>query len=174
MAREDDQRTSTMLSTKSGQRALRKGRVSQPGQYYVITTVTYKRQPLFRQWHIGRLVVLEMRRLHEESIIQSLAWVIMPDHLHWLLVLGEVMSLSRMVQTFKGRTARRVNQALQRTGSVWEVAFYDHALRRDEDVRTVARYIVANPLRAGLVSRIGDYPLWDAVWVGENHTDMLF
>ncbi len=29
----------------------------------------------------------------------------------------------------------------------------------------VARYIIANPLRAGLVGRVGDYPLWDAVWL---------
>ncbi len=29
----------------------------------------------------------------------------------------------------------------------------------------MARYVVANPLRAGLVERIGDYPLWDAIWV---------
>ena len=34
-----------------------------------------------------------------------------------------------------------------------------------EDVRAVARYIIANPLRAGLCERIGDYPLWDAAWL---------
>jgi REP element-mobilizing transposase RayT len=78
------------------------------------------------------------------------------------------MSLSQMMRTFKGRAARQVNQALQRTGRVWETAFYDHALRRDEEVKAVARYIIANPIRAGLVTRIGDYPLWDAVWVGEE------
>jgi hypothetical protein len=38
-------------------------------------------------------------------------------------------------------------------------------LRREEDVLSVARYIVVNPLRAGLVARVGDYPLWDAVWL---------
>ncbi|MGH8412134.1 MAG: REP-associated tyrosine transposase, partial [Pseudomonas sp.] len=38
-------------------------------------------------------------------------------------------------------------------------------IRRDEDLPAVARYIVANPLRAGLVEKIGDYPLWDAVWL---------
>jgi hypothetical protein len=38
-------------------------------------------------------------------------------------------------------------------------------LRQDEDVARVARYVVANPLRAGLVKRIGDYPLWDAAWL---------
>jgi hypothetical protein len=29
----------------------------------------------------------------------------------------------------------------------------------------IARYIVGNPLQAGLVDRIGDYPHWDAVWL---------
>ena len=161
-----------MLPTKPGHRALRQGRVSQPGQYYVVTTVTYKRQPFFHQWQVGRLVVLEMRRLHEEGIVQSLAWVIMPDHLHWLLVLGETLSLSQMMQIFKGRAARQVNQGLQRTGRVWETAFYDHALRRDEEGKAVARYIVANPIRAGLVTRLGDYPLWDAVWIDEGQEIM--
>ena len=42
---------------------------------------------------------------------------------------------------------------------------YDHALRADEDVLAAARYIVANPLRAGLVGSIRDYPFWDAVWL---------
>ena len=42
---------------------------------------------------------------------------------------------------------------------------HDHAVRSDEDFRALARYVVANPLRAGLVSQIGDYPLWDAAWL---------
>ena len=42
---------------------------------------------------------------------------------------------------------------------------YDHALRKDEDVKKIARYIIANPLRAGLVEKIEDYPYWDAVWL---------
>ena len=45
------------------------------------------------------------------------------------------------------------------------IRHHDRALRRDEDLLAVARYIVANPLRAGLVRRVGDYPLWDAVWL---------
>lgn len=151
--------------TNPGPRALRKGRVSSAGQYYVVTTITSNRQPLFRHWRVGRLVVMEMRRLHEGGIVQSLAWVIMPDHVHWLLILGNSLSLSRMLQTFKGRAAHQVNRALHRTGKVWATAFHDRALRRDEDVQAVARYIVANPIRAGLVDRIGNYPLWDAVWI---------
>ena len=52
-----------------------------------------------------------------------------------------------------------------RVSPVWQRGFYDHAIRREENLRNVARYIVANPLRAGLVQQIGDYPLWDAIWL---------
>jgi len=41
----------------------------------------------------------------------------------------------------------------------------DHALRSDEDLRAVARYVIANPVRAGLAQRVGGYPFWDAVWI---------
>jgi len=46
--------------------------------------------------------------------------------------------------------------------------FFDHALRVDEDLRRIARYIVANPLRSKLVPRIEEYSLWDAVWLEET------
>ena len=48
---------------------------------------------------------------------------------------------------------------------VWQQGFHDRALRREDDLVKVARYVVANPLRAGLVRKYGDYPLWDAIWV---------
>jgi len=65
----------------------------------------------------------------------------------------------------KSRSARAVNHLLVRGGPVWQKGYYDHAVRCDEDLRRLARYMIANPLRAGLVERIGDYPLWDAVWL---------
>jgi putative transposase len=61
-----------------------------------------------------------------------------------------------------------VNNRLKRTGKLWQRGFYDHALRKDEDVLKLARYIVANPIRAGIINKIGDYPLWDAVWLSKN------
>ncbi|WP_296409958.1 transposase [Zoogloea sp.] len=89
----------------------------------------------------------------------SLAWVLMPDHLHWLIQLGQGVSLSMPIRTLKGRSARALGHP------VWQRAFHDRALRREDDVVSVARYIVANPVRAGLVSRVGDFPHWDAVWL---------
>jgi REP element-mobilizing transposase RayT len=106
-----------------------------------------------------------MRSLHDEGKVCSLAWVIMPDHVHWLFQLGDEMDLSAVIKRFKARSAHRVNDYLHRHGTLWQMSFHDHAVRKDEDVQGIARYIVANPLRAGLVKNIGDYLLWDAIWL---------
>ena len=145
--------------------ALRRGRVSLPGQVYVITTVTDARQPHFADFHVARAVVAEMRNMHDAGWVDSMAWVLMPDHVHWLFQLQWVAPLEEVVKTFKARSALAVNRCLGRRGSVWQKAFYDRAIRREDDLPGIARYIVANPLRAGLVLRVGDYPHWDAVWL---------
>lgn len=143
---------------------LRKGRYSEPGQLYSITTITHQREPLFHNFHCARTLITEMRCLHDDGLIDNLAWVVMPDHLHWLFALQQE-KLGSVVNFLKGRSSRFVNQQLNRTGPLWQRAFYDHALRREEDVRKLARYIVANPLRAGLVTTIGDYPHWGTAWL---------
>ena len=145
---------------------LRKGRYSEQQRAYFVTTVLAERERrYFADFSCARLVVAEMRALHDDEVVCSLAWVIMPDHIHWLFQLKEGMVLSAAVKRFKTRSARRVNDYLHRQGTLWQKAFYDHAVRKDEDVQGIARYIVANPLRAGLVEHVGDYPLWDAVWL---------
>ncbi|NCA70525.1 MAG: transposase [Sphingobacteriia bacterium] len=144
---------------------LPKGRFSHPGHVYHVTTCTEARAPLFRDFACGRLVVKEMRKLDDGETLTSLAWVIMPDHVHWLFQLGDDLTLSQAMKGFKARSALSINRFLNRWEPVWQRGFHDHALRREEDLRTVARYIIGNPLRAGLVQHIGDYPLWDAIWL---------
>jgi REP element-mobilizing transposase RayT len=145
---------------------LRKGRCSEAHRAYFITTVLAQReQRLFADLSLARVVISEMRRLHAAEALHSLTWVVMPDHVHWLFQLGDLVTLSTAMKAFKARSAQRLNQKLGRSGPIWQKAYYDHALRGDEDIQGIARYIVGNPLRAGLVDRIGDYPHWDAVWL---------
>ncbi|MBZ9566148.1 transposase [Modicisalibacter tunisiensis] len=136
-----------------------------PGHAYLVTTCTHQRSFLMVDWRAARLVIREMQQLHEEAWLCSQSFVVMPDHVHWLFTLGDVRSLSQVVRRFKGRSARSINHYLQRQGPVWETGFHDRLLRREEDLKTVARYIIANPLRAGLVETVGQYPHWDAVWL---------
>lgn len=148
-----------------GHAALRKGRVSLAGQIYLVTTVTQQRHPWFADFSCAAVAA---RCIDSQSLWSGgdmMAWVLMPDHAHWLLRLGPQASLSSLVNRVKSASARAVNCLLQRSGALWAAGFHDHALRRDEDLKQAARYLVANPVRAGLVSRIGDYPFWNAVWL---------
>ena len=144
--------------------SLRRGRIPETGRAYLLTAVVEGRRPLFADWRLGRLVVVEMHAEQDAGRVESLAWVLMPDHLHWLVALrqGDLETLMRRV---KSRSAIAVNRALRTEGRVWQKGYHDHAARKEEDLREMARYIVANPLRSRLVKNLGEYPLWDAAWL---------
>jgi REP element-mobilizing transposase RayT len=151
---------------KSHSHRLRIGRVSEANRIYLLTTVCHEREWLFADLYLGRIVVQSMRQHHLQGYVNSLAFVVMPDHVHWLVGLPAGIKLSRLMQSFKSYTAREINHHCNTPGTRrWQAGFHDHALRHDEDILHAARYIVVNPLRAGLVGRLADYPLWDAVWV---------
>ena len=142
-----------------GYSQLRRGRVSIDGQVYHIIAATQRRAPVFSDFNQARVAIRVLMDEDKLGTVSTLAFVLMPDHLHWLVQLGDHADIRKVVGRVKSLIARRLDQP------VWQPGFYDHALRKDEDVATVARYIVANPLRAGLVSRLGDYPHWDAIWM---------
>ena len=89
----------------------------------------------------------------------------MPDHLHWLMQVNGRRSLSESVCVVKSGAARQINALRGSLRRVWQRGFYDRAIRKEDDLVAIARYIVANPLRAGLVQSIKDYPHWDAIWL---------
>ncbi|WP_223481145.1 MULTISPECIES: REP-associated tyrosine transposase [unclassified Pseudomonas] len=143
---------------------LRTGRYSESGQIYLLTAVLLNREPLFRDFYNGRLVVDAFRTAEREEFATSLAWVVMPDHFHWLIELKNTQLPKLMART-KSRIAVTLNRSVGRQGPAWQHGYHDRAIRKEEDLQAVARYIVANPLRAGLVEKVGNYPLWDAIWL---------
>ncbi|WCM52984.1 transposase [Pseudomonas sp. WJP1] len=143
---------------------LRIGRYAENSRIYLLTTNTAHRVPVFKDFTLGRLVVDQFRNAQNLGFTKSLAWVVMPDHFHWLIELQKG-SLSELMQKTKSMSTKAIKQSTGRSSSIWQRGFHDRALRREEDLVKLARYVVANPLRAGLVEKLGDYPLWDAVWV---------
>ena len=150
-----------------GQRSLRDGRRSINGQYYHIIAWGAERRRVFANFQCGREVVRSLRRQQAEGIARSIAFVVMPDHLHWLMHLHDRKSLSVCVGSMKSFAARSMIAKDLRQGPVWQEGYMDRAIRREADLLPVARYIVANPLRAGLVEHIGEYPLWDSIWLDD-------
>ncbi|MEF8715866.1 MAG: transposase [Accumulibacter sp.] len=140
-------------------RNLRQGRYSQAGQIYLLTLVTAGRERVFQDFRAARRVVRAFAEQAVRDYGTTLAFVVMPDHVHWLLELGSEGGVSAAVRVYRAK----VSLALGRR--IWQKGFYDRALRREEDLVAVARYVVGNPVRAGIVARVGDYPHWDAVWI---------
>jgi REP element-mobilizing transposase RayT len=143
---------------------LRIGRYSASNRIYLLTTNTLDRTPIFQDFRLGRLVVQQFRIAQAQGLATSLAWVVMPDHFHWLISLDKGC-LSDLMRQVKSKSTRIINGVAGRQGRLWQPGFHNHAVRREESLEGIARYIVANPLRAGLVKKFGDYPLWDAIWL---------
>jgi REP element-mobilizing transposase RayT len=151
------------MTPRSGYRALRRGRVSLPGQVYLLTTVAAYRRPLFGNVDTARVLSQCMHddRCWGDSTL--LCWVLMPDHWHGLVQLGARDSLAKVMNRFKSLTAKRLH--CTQTGLVWDRGYHDCVVRSGQDVRAMARYIVGNPLRAGLVDNVLDYPYWNCIWL---------
>ncbi|HEX5307199.1 MAG TPA: transposase [Dyella sp.] len=151
-------------SNSPGHHALRKGRVSIPGHAYLLTTVTALRTPWFLDPSLARLACRQMIDPVTWGDATPLCWIFMPDHWHGLIALGDRDDLACVMNRFKALVSKRVHEAAPGI-RLWSQGFHDRALRREEDVRAVARYVIANPLRAGLVERVGDYPYWNCAWL---------
>lgn len=152
-----------MHNIKPESNRLRKGRFSEPNRPYLATAVCTNRQPVFNSLWTGRCFALSIGDL--QSHAHTWCYVVMPDHIHWLMQPLESLNLSQCVQRIKSFTTRRLHQGGFIEKVVWQRGFHDHAVRKDEELKTLARYVISNPIRAGLVKRIADYPHWDAAWI---------
>jgi len=144
-------------------RRLRRGRISSPGEIYLLTAVTRCRAPVFADFAAARCAVHGIATCRNDAT--TLCFVVMPDHMHWLIQLADGLRLHQLAAKAKAHTSRLLNRAGGTTDSIWQDGFHDYRLRPSDDPRPVARYVIRNPIRAGLIGSVRDYPHWDAVWL---------
>ncbi len=89
------------------------------------------------------------------------AWVVMPNHVHALVELW-TLPLGRLIQAWKGTSARDANRLLGRPGTFWQTEYWDRYLRDEEHFRKAQRYIEGNPVKAHLARRPEDWPFSSA------------
>ncbi len=153
-----------MVTAEHGLNLLRKGRYSQLGQIYFVTTSTFRRLPLFQDHEYACAMSRQLHSTGASNSGKNLCWVVMPDHIHLLVQLAD-LPLNRLVQRLKSRSAVLINRQFGTSGRIWSKGFYDHALRRNESIHSVSDYIIYNPVRAGLVKHPSEYPFWNAAWI---------
>ena len=115
---------------------------------------------------LARNAILECCLRQDGNKFDLHAAVVMPDHCHLLLTPlrksdGWNYSLPEIMHAVKGASARRINVLLGRSGAVWQEESFDHVLRSNESLAEKVEYVCRNPVRAGLVASVGEYPwLW--------------
>jgi len=84
------------------------------------------------------------------------AWVIMPNHVHFVVDVWDV-SLAKLVDGWKGRSARLANKLLRRSGKFWQEDYYDTLVRDEEHLKRAIRYTEGNPVKAFLAKAARDW-----------------
>lgn len=155
----------TAVASPWGARARPSDRRSVAGRTYVVGVSTLYRRAVFDDDDAARAVARVHAARWPWRDARVLAWVLMPDRWQALVRLGEQDSLSTLVGRFKGLTSRAVDTRHRVNGWLWGRGFTDRALADGDDPIAVARVLVAQPVRAGLVARPGDYAYWNAAWL---------
>jgi putative transposase len=99
----------------------------------------------------------ELRRCREELGFLLLSFVVMPDHVHLLLVPGSTADLPQIMRYIKGRFARAFNLTRSAAGAVWQQRFFESAARTEAQLKRWVRYIEDNPVRSGLAASPKSY-----------------
>lgn len=89
-------------------------------------------------------------RQDDGQAYQLTAWVIMPNHVHLVVNVWET-PLSRLLNLWKGRSAREANELVRRSGRLWQREFFDTLVRDADHLGRLVRYTENNPVKAGLV-----------------------
>lgn len=86
------------------------------------------------------------------------AWCVMPNHVHVVVqpfagltqTPQPLTELSDILHSWKSFTSKEANKLLHRSGEFWQTESYDHLIRNPADLRHAIRYVLNNPIKAGL------------------------
>jgi putative transposase len=124
---------------------------------YSLIFCTDGRRRVFTDAAAVDLVVQQLLRASSEQKFSVIAYCFMPDHLH-LLIEGasDNSDGKRFIKTFKQYSGYYYSQ--RRHETLWQRYGFEHVLRDDEATVEVVKYILGNPVRAGIAATVEEYP----------------
>ena len=107
-------------------------------------------------------IVTDSILYHDGDWFDVLAYCIMPNHTHLVLTPYESSdttdySLTKIMHNIKRNSANHANKILGRTGSFWQHENYDHFARDEKELERIIKYVLYNPVKAGLTD---DWSKW--------------
>jgi putative transposase len=124
---------------------------------YSLTFCTAHRQSLFATHAVVGLALEQVARAADEQLFVVIVYCFMPDHVH-LLVEGQSADSDGKKLIARAKQYSGFYHKKEHGSNLWQRYGFERTLRDDELTLVVARYILENPVRAGLVERVEDYP----------------
>jgi len=109
-------------------------------------------------------IIIDSFEFLEQQGHEIVRWVIMPNHLHFVIRLRLNVKLSTVIRSFKSFTAKVANRVLGRVGPFWYPEYFDRFIRDQNHLIRTIRYIDLNPVRARLVTQPNDWLFGSAGW----------
>ena len=128
-----------------------------PGSICSVTFCSAGRAIIFSDPAFSRACVSLLESRAEAVGVSIHAYCFMPDHVHLLIGPSSTVSVADSVRDFKSRSTRLAWQYGCK-GAIWQTSYYDHFLRKDEDLQVAVDYILNNPVRKGIVEEWRQYP----------------
>ena len=126
---------------------------------YFVTACAAQRRAQFADPAIFSVLQRQLTRMNETSGWRVGRFVVMPDHVHFFCACGpDAPPLSRAVGALKQWSAKALVRGFGAKAPVWQREFFDHVLRSPQSYESKWRYVLENPVRAGLVKQAGDWP----------------
>jgi putative transposase len=134
---------------------------------FTLTICTFGRALHFTRADTVQLVIGQILRTAVDEEFEVLTYCFMPDHVHLVVTgLSEASDLQRFVHRAKQKSgfafARAVGERL------WQESYFDRTIRSEESLPDIVKYIIENPLRAGLVATLQEYPHWGSQVYGRE------
>jgi REP element-mobilizing transposase RayT len=136
---------------------------------YFVTICTQNRKCLFGKIRAGQMMLNDIGQMicekwewlaKQYDYVELDEWVIMPNHMHGIIVITNRRGgsrtapkkkrkpLGRLIGAFKTVTTKQINQIQATPGKkLWQRSYYEHVIRNENELDLVRKYIVDNPLQ---------------------------
>ena len=125
---------------------------------FFATTKTSQGRALLQSERNATLMIDVLRSYVTARKFRLHDFVIMPDHLHLLLTVGEGMTIERAMQFIKGGFSYRLKKECGYLGEVWQRGFSETRVEDSQSLIKHREYIAENPVKAGLVDSAEEWP----------------
>ncbi|MGZ4860321.1 MAG: REP-associated tyrosine transposase [Candidatus Angelobacter sp.] len=136
---------------------------------FFVTSKTAPNMAILRSQRMALLMIDVLRSYVAAGKFVLHDFVVMPDHIHLLVTLDQLMSVEKAMQLVKGGFSYRAKKELGYTGEVWQRGFSEVRILDRQSFLRHRDYIDQNPVKAGLADSPEKFPYGSAYFKHQRH-----